>query len=108
MAWGCNINVAYREEDTEEASGLLEAMPLILEKHYSPRIWRWFTDDVNAKLQGCKWSPATGLINAEDEDINRAMDAFAEMEELQDSFVNMTMESLGEEGMHLFPLLPQN
>ena len=82
IAWGCNIDVAYREEDDEEASEFIEAMPLILEQEYGPRIWSWFTDKVSAKLQGCRWSPQTGLINAEDEEISKVMDAFIEMEDL--------------------------
>ena len=54
--WGCNVNVAYRLEDEEEVTEFIEAMSLILESVYGARIWSWFTDDVNTKLQGYKWS----------------------------------------------------
>lgn len=68
-------------------------MPRILEETFGPRIWNWFTENINVKLKEFKWKPETGLMCEEGEEQTKAIDVFLAMEFLKDSMINLTMDS---------------
>ena len=66
MNYSNNVTFAFRKTLEREALAAIPGLPLILEGHYGPKIWTWFTQSARDETEGYKWDPEQGLVEKQE------------------------------------------
>ena len=57
-----DITALFHKDNSEEASTLLDYLPLILEARYGEQVWNWFTPETRGDMQPYQWNAAKQCV----------------------------------------------
>ncbi len=66
-AWNDQTQFVFHKDLEQEARTTIPLLSIILEVHFGPRVWEWFTDDAKEQTEGFYWDTVNGCVRSDEE-----------------------------------------